>query len=113
MDDTNLTPEEAANEGIEDYDGDRKVPLNPRRMARLRSMHTRKLIQLLRGTYGRSSWWENYEAETYDDYTTAEIKAVLRTREHVPNKVEGEAARRKRAKTRKEARNNRCVMRRR
>ena len=113
MDDTDLTPEEAASEGIDSYDGDAEVPLNPRRMERLRSMHTRKLMQLLRDRYGRSTWWENHEAWEYDDYTTAEIKAVLATREHLPNKVEGEQARRKRAKTRKEARNNRCVMRRR
>jgi hypothetical protein len=98
---------------LEDYDGDQPVPLNPRRMARLRSMHTRQLLSLLRGTYGRSSWWENWEAENFDDPTEAEIKAVLRTREHIPNKQEGEKARKAKAKTRREGRNNRYVMRRR
>jgi hypothetical protein len=89
MDDTDLTPEEAASEGIDSYDGDAEVPLNPRRMERLRSMHTRKLMQLLRDRYGRSTWWENHEAWEYDDYTTAEIKAVLATRLSVePEKIQ-------------------------
>jgi hypothetical protein len=97
----------------EEYDGDRKVPLDPKRMAHLRTLHTRKLISLLRGTYGRSKWWENWEAAHYDEPTTAEIKAVLQTREHILNKVESEEIRKEQAKTRKEARNNRYVMRRR
>jgi hypothetical protein len=81
-------------------------------MARLQTMHTRQLIWLLRGTYCRSAWWEGWEAAHYDEPTYEEIKAVLRTREHIPNKAEARKIRKERARTRKEARNNRCVIRR-
>lgn len=115
MNGTDLTPEQAANEGLYDdcdlYDGDQEVPLDPTRMARLQSMHTRQLIWLLRANYCRSGWWERYEADNYNEPTIAEIKAVLRTREHIPNKVEARKIRKERAKTSKDARNNRCIMR--
>lgn len=62
--------------------------------------------------YGRSSYWEEIEAETLNLPTQAEILSVLRTREHIPNKIEGEKARQAKAKTRHDARNNRCIMRR-
>lgn len=109
--DTDLTEEEAANEGL-DYDGDCEVPLDHNRMIRLRSMHTRQLLALLRGTYSRSSWWEGWEAQNFDEPTRKEIKVVLKTREHIPDKKEGKMARKKRAKTHREARNNRYIRRR-
>lgn len=85
--------------------------LNPQNIKRLESMHTRKLIKLLRLTYKSGDiWWDRYEAETYG-FSTKEIKAVLQTREHIRNKLEGELFRKERAKTSKNARNNRCVMR--
>lgn len=88
------------------------VPFDPKRMARLNAMHTRQLLKLLRASYARGSWWELFEAVAFNDPTEAEIKAVLRTREHIPNKLESEKIRKEKIKTRREARNNRCVKRR-
>lgn len=77
------------------------------RIEKLKTIHTRKLLQMLRETYNYSWGWE-WEKE----YTEEEIRAELSTREHIPNKTEGEHIRKERAKTRKEARNNRYVRRR-
>jgi hypothetical protein len=96
---------------MSEHDYTAPVPLNPERMARLKTMHTRKLLTLLHGTYARGDYWEAFEALNYNEPTREEIKAVLRTREHIPNKKEREKIRKDKIKQR-DSRNNRCVKRR-
>lgn len=98
---------------------DRQVPDKGRpsrpshdRLEKLRQMPTRKLLILLRETYTPSYWYVDESRGYYPpEFTDDEIRAELAKRPHIPNKVEGEALRRKRAKTRKDARNGRYVRR--
>jgi hypothetical protein len=78
------------------------------RLEKLRQMPTRKLIILLRETYTPSYWYED-EDFMAPEFTDDEIRSELATRPHIPNKVEGEQIRRDRMKTRKDARNRKCV----
>jgi hypothetical protein len=83
------------------------------RLDKLRQMPTRKLLILLRETYTPSYWYEDESMGYFaPEFTEEDIKSVLATRPHIPNKVEGEVIRRGKAKTRKDARNNKYVRRR-
>ena len=77
----------------------RRVPLT--RVQRLESYSTGYLMKLLKGT--RGSGYDDYrsmeEPEGREpDFTAEEIKVVLATREHIPNKREGKRLRREAAK---------------
>lgn len=83
----------------------------------LASMPTRGLLRWLRWTYiyggHYDPGWAQWDfPKMVEPFTAEEIKAELATREHVPNKPEGEVIRKARQKTRREGRNNRCVRRR-
>ena len=62
----------------------------------LRSLHTKQLLMLLRGPSRMGwSWSEDYEVTSALDQ---KLRAILATREHVPNKREGKKARQLAAK---------------
>lgn len=66
----------------------------------LKSCSTHHLLKLLQHTRVDGGYDRDY------DWTDGMIKSVLATRPHIMNKKEGEQHRRNRAKTRKDARNN-------
>ena len=64
--------------------------------ADLEKLSTRQLLSMMR------EYWASCLNMEWD---IDDMKAVLATREHIPNKKEGEVLRRKRQKTSKESRN--------
>lgn len=93
--------------------------MNQNNIEKLKTYHTRKLLSLLRGTYsgsGARGWgWDGLDwidPPGYEpDFTEQEIRSVLATREHIPNKKEGRAIRQARHRMGKKERG--CVYRRR
>lgn len=78
------------------------------RLEKLKKIATRKLLSMLRSMYGSYELSEE-ELEVYGEYTSEELRNELATREHIPNKIEGEEIRRERAKTKRDARNNKFI----
>ncbi len=57
----------------------------------LNNLSTRELLQYLDWARKFNGWYSPFDNGT--GYTTDEIKAVLATREHIPNKAEAKVAR--------------------
>lgn len=68
--------------------------VRPEMVAFLQTLHTRLLLKMLRSA---SHWEGSTSCVDYEiwsrSYTVDEIKTVLATREHVPNKIESFTAR--------------------
>lgn len=65
-------------------------------LARMNMLGTRRVLQLLRSTYS-PSWYNNQEGRE-QSRTYEAAKAVLATREHIPNKKEAKAIRQEAAR---------------
>lgn len=74
-------------------------------MKQLQTLTTRHLLGMLANVRFVD---DHYAKEDYG-YTADEIKAILATREHIPNKKEGEILRRNRQKTKRDARDRKYV----
>lgn len=89
--------------------------MNPIVKSVLESYSTRHLLELLkeaRAYGGEYDFWAGFNKELFGKSVTVdELKEILATREHVPNKLESKKIRQDKAKTRKEARNNRNIRR--
>jgi len=72
--------------------------------AELEKLTTKHLLNML--AMDRASGYPDDEYSLWDD---EDLRAVLATREHVPNKKEGEVIRRNKQKTRRDARDRRYV----
>lgn len=64
----------------------------------LEKLHTRQLLAELRRTYAEGhEFWGESDWDALRDYR-GQIKTVLATREHIPNKLESKAMRKARKK---------------
>jgi hypothetical protein len=66
-------------------------------MKSLNEYHTKELLQFLNSARACGGWYSPYD-KNGPGYTVAEIKEVLKTREHIPNKKEAKELRRKASK---------------
>ena len=76
-------------------------------MAQLKSLHTGTLMRLRKECHKASGGWsysntnQVYTIDAGFEFTPQEIKAVLDTREHIPNKADRKKARQLAAKQRR------------
>lgn len=71
---------------------------NPLTAEEMEQMKTRQLLAHLRRTYRWGEWdWTDADCQAKREYQ-AQIKAVLATREHIPNKNESRGLRKLRKK---------------
>ncbi len=67
------------------------------KMAWLEKHHTRELIQMMNGARKTGGFYRPFEW-SQDEYSVDDVKEVLATREHIPNKKEAKVLRRAAAK---------------